>query len=75
VLDQAVGGVKRRSTPSSVDSDPRPPTRCCVRERQGRQPPTITKASDKRLNEVRQALDKVLLSLALQVVSRRRGRT
>jgi len=30
--------------------------------------PAITKASDKRLNEFRQALDKVLLSLALQVV-------
>jgi len=28
----------------------------------------MTKASDKRLNEFRQALDKVLLSLALQVV-------
>jgi glutamate N-acetyltransferase/amino-acid N-acetyltransferase len=30
--------------------------------------PSITKASDKRLNEFRQALDKVLLNLALQVV-------
>jgi glutamate N-acetyltransferase/amino-acid N-acetyltransferase len=30
--------------------------------------PVISKASDKRLNEFRQALDKVLLNLALQVV-------
>jgi len=62
-------GVKPSFNAITVDSDTSTSdTLLLFATGKGASHPTISKASDKRLNEFRHALDKVLLSLALQVV-------
>ncbi|MBV9043771.1 MAG: bifunctional glutamate N-acetyltransferase/amino-acid acetyltransferase ArgJ, partial [Alphaproteobacteria bacterium] len=62
-------GVKTSFNAITVDSDTSTSdTLLLFATGKGASHPTITKSTDKRLNEFRGALDKVLLSLALQVV-------
>jgi glutamate N-acetyltransferase / amino-acid N-acetyltransferase len=62
-------GVKGSFNAITVDSDTSTSdTLLLFATGKGASHPNIAKASDKRLNEFRQALDKVLLNLALQVV-------
>ncbi|MEJ0025602.1 MAG: bifunctional glutamate N-acetyltransferase/amino-acid acetyltransferase ArgJ [Rhizomicrobium sp.] len=62
-------GVKPSFNAITVDSDTSTSdTLLLFATGKGATHPAISKASDKRLNEFRQALDKVLLNLALQVV-------
>ena len=62
-------GVKPSFNAITVDSDTSTSdTLLLFATGKGASHPVISKAADKRLNEFRQALDKVLLNLALQVV-------
>jgi glutamate N-acetyltransferase/amino-acid N-acetyltransferase len=67
--DLLSAGVKPTFNAITVDSDTSTSdTLLLFATGKGAAHPAIAKASDKRLNEFRSALDKVLLSLALQVV-------